>query len=565
MGFLHEWRNRPVRSGGHWWRTTGGLLLGLAAVELVTGLALMTVYTPSTTDAWASVWYIQYQVDLGAVIRGLHYYAAHAMIIVLAVHLVRVLLSGRYRPPYHWAWISGLLLAPVILMAAASGNLLPWGQKELGQAQVETHIVGSMPVIGPALQRLIVGGTEIGQRTLSNFFTVHVALLPLVGLVIGLLHLGQVVRADHAAAPQDEEVRRRRTVPYFPYQSVWNAWVFGVLLAGLLYMAVTRPVPLGPPADPALPSSPRPEWYFLALFELRRYFTGPLEFIATGVIPALLLGWLVILPVLHRVVGASVTRGLAVLTALGLVAAGGALTWLPLKRDASDAEHQAVVAELEQIARRAAELARLGIPPAGPAELLERDPVTMGPILFRQHCASCHPYGGEWAKEPKAADLKGFGTEEWIWGLVQKPDDPRFLGLTEHREMAEWSQDTLATAAEDEREEIRLAVRWLATHPTGTPAEDDEDSLFARGYEAFDAWCIECHTYEGDGGFNIKAPDFTGYGSVEWIASFIKNPADERFYGDEAEMPAFAEKLSDVQIQVLARWLAGQTEPVLDD
>lgn len=562
--FWHEWRNRPLTGGARWWRTTGALLLGLAGVQLLTGLTLMTVYTPSTTDAWPSVWYIQHRVDYGAVVRALHYYAAHAMIIVLAVHLVRVLVSGRFRPPYHWAWITGLLLAPVVLMLAASGNLLPWGQKELGQAQVETHIVGSMPVLGPMLQRLIVGGTELGQRALSTFFMVHVALLPLVGLVLGMVHLGQISHADRREATAAGADAQSVAASYFPYQSAWNAVAFAMLMGGLLYLAVTRPVPLGPPAHPGLPNSPRPEWYFLALFELRRYFTGPMEFVATGVIPVAILGWLILLPALHRVMGAVVARVLAVVTAAVLVAGGGLLTWLPLQRDAADAEHQAVLTELERVARRAATLAEFGVPPAGPAELLERDPVIMGPILYRQHCAACHPYGGQWAKEPKAADLKGFGTEEWIWGLVQKPDDPRFLGHTKHREMAEWSQETLAEATEDEREEIRQAVRWLAGHPTGVPEEEDE-SPFALGYEAFDAWCIECHTYEGEGGFNVKGPDFTGYGSAQWIEEFIRNPAAEKFYGDEAEMPAFAGKLTDVQIKVLARWLAGQTDPVLQE
>ena len=555
-----QWRNRPLPRGAAWWKCTGGLLLWLVALETLTGVLLLTVYTPSVTDAWASTWYIQYELPFGNLIRGLHYYGAHVLLIVVAIHLVRVLLTGAYRRPFYGVWITGLLLVPVVLLLAASGNPLPWSHKAVGQVQVETHIIGSMPGLGPVLQRLVVGGAELGQRTLSHFFALHVAVLPLVGVWLLWIHVQKLLAASRQAAAELADAPS-----YFPHQTVWNAVAFAIVLGGLVYLSLQRPAPLGPPADPTLPSSPRPEWYFLALFELRRYFTGALEFVATGILPGVLLLWFAALPLVERIVGRRLGRLLAWFSVLAVGSAAALLTWLPLRRDADDAQHQAIVSELDAIGERAVVLARLGIPPEGPAELLQRDPVTMGPILFRKHCATCHPYGGQWCEEPKASDLKGFGTEEWLWALVQKPDDPRFFGHTKHREMAEWSKETLATASEEEIEEIRRAVQWLAMHPKGTPEEEDKQSAFAQGYEAFDAWCIECHTYEGDGGFNIKAPDFTGYGSVEWIAAQIRNAASEHLYGEEAEMPAFEEKLTEVQIQVLARWLAGESDPVLDD
>jgi len=552
---LRWWRNRPVPGGPAWWKVTGALLLWLVVLEFVSGILLMLVYTPSATDAWASLVYLEERIAAGAVVRAIHFWAAQALLVVAGLHLVRLLITRAYRAPRELLWISGLLLAGLLVAFCVTGNPLPWSQKAYGQIEVEMHIIGSIPLVGPVAQRLLMGGTELGQRTLNHLYTLHVAVLPLLLVLFVGFHLSQLVRLGRSNGSADSE-----ELPYFPHQSIRNAVAVAVVVGAVLVLSYRYRAPLGPPADPVLPSSPRPEWYFLALFELRRYFTGNLEFVATALIPGLIGLWLVLLPWIDR--GGRAGKLISYATAVVLVLAHAVLTVLPVVRDARDEQHQAVVAELRKIGSRAIELAAQGVPPAGPGELLHRDPVTMGPILFRQHCTSCHSYGGEWAEEPKASDLKGFGSEEWIWGLVQNPADPRFFGRTKHKQMIQWSKETFATASDDEKAEIRQAVRWLATHPRGVPPEDDEQSEFAQGYMAFDGWCIECHTYEGDGGFNLKAPDFTGYGSEEWIARMIQNPADDALYGDSAEMPAFADKLTPLQIRVLARWLAGGTDPV---
>lgn len=557
--WMVRWRERPVPGGPAWWKVTGALLMWLVAIQVLTGILLMLVYTPSTTDAWASVYYIETRVSAGSLVRGLHFWSAQALIVVGGLHMLRLLLTRAYRAPRELLWIGGILLFGLILAFCVTGNPLPWSQKAYGQIEVESHIIGSIPVVGPVAQRLLLGGTELGQRTLNHLYTLHVAVLPLFLLILLLAHIPLVRRVTDLETNGSTDKER---LPYFPYQSIYNSIAVAVLVGLLLYISSVYAAPLGPPADPILPSSPRPEWYFLALFELRRYFTANLEFLATAVIPSLLALWLVLLPWLDR--GGAGGRVLSLGTAVLLLGGYVVLTVIPLRRDAADPEHQAVLEELEAIEKRSFELASNGVPPAGPAELLHRDPVIMGPILYREHCATCHPYGGQWAEDPKASDLKGFGTEEWIWGLVENPADPRYLGRTKHKQMIEWSRETLPTVSNEEKEEIRLAVRWLSTHPRGMPEEDDEESDFAKGFAAFDAWCIECHTYEGEGGFNIKAPDFTGYGSEEWIARMIRNPADESLYGKSAEMPAFEDKLTPLQIELLARWLAGNIAVVED-
>ncbi|MEX0586910.1 MAG: cytochrome b N-terminal domain-containing protein, partial [Pirellulales bacterium] len=168
-------RSRVLPNGPSWWFTSASCLLWLLAIEVVTGLLLMTTYSPAMTTAWASVHYIG-QSSFGGFVRGLHYYTSHALIILLAVHIVRVLLAAGFRAPRELIWITGLFLMPLLIVWAVTGNPLSASQKGMAQIEVEGNILGSTPVIGSLMQRILIGGDEVGQLTLTHLYFLHVGL-----------------------------------------------------------------------------------------------------------------------------------------------------------------------------------------------------------------------------------------------------------------------------------------------------------------------------------------------------------------------------------------------------
>jgi ubiquinol-cytochrome c reductase cytochrome b subunit len=293
------------------------------------------------------------------------------------------------------------------------------------------------------------------------------------------------------------------------------------------------------------------------LFELRRYFSGDWEIVATLLIPLAVLVILLAMPALDRRLPRRIGVAFRVFVVGGGLAGWGSLTYLAVDRDWNDPEFQAAQQSAAQLAARVRELATPGgIPPEGAIALLRDDPQTRGPILFADNCAACHRHGSDFRIGDEAADLADFGTEAWIRELLDDPGSPRFFGRTKLTRMKKWVDENLKNLEPEERAEIDLTVKWLAGHPRGVPDEGDE-SEFAKGFEAFSTWCIECHKYEGDGGTNIAGPDFTGYGSPEWIREMLVAPASAERYGKKSSMPSFGEKLSGREVEMLIGWLVG--------
>jgi ubiquinol-cytochrome c reductase cytochrome b subunit len=403
------------------------------------------------------------------------------------------------------------------------------------------------------IQRILIGGEEFGHLTLTHLYVLHVAVFPLLVFILLGLHVLQVFR--HGTAASSSLKLTEPPVSYWPYQSVRNIAAFAVSLSVVSVLALVKGAPLDAPADPTLPSTPRPEWYFLFLFELRRYFSGDWEIVATFVIPLIVLVVLLLMPALDRRLSKRLGAAFRMLVVCGGMAGWGTLTYLAVARDWSDPAFLAARASERQLAERARELAKPGsIPPEGAIALLRDDPQTRGPILFADNCAACHRHGDHFRVGDEAADLANFGTESWIRELLDDPGSLRFFGRTKLTRMKKWVEENLRDLGPQERIEINLTAKWLAGQPRGVPKEDDK-SEFGKGYEAFNKWCIECHSYEGEGGTNIAGPDFTGYGSPEWIRQMLVAPNSAERYGKKSSMPSFAEKLSERELEMLVGWL----------
>lgn len=582
-------RRRVLPGGPRWEYSTASCLLWLLVVEALTGFLLMATYSPSVTSAWASVHFIE-ESQAGSFIRGLHHYTSHALIVMFVIHIGRVLWRAGFRPPHELVWVTGLLLFPVTILWAITGNPLSATVRGMAQIEVEGNILGSTPLVGPWIQRMLIGGDEVGHLTLTHLYFLHVALLPLgVGLLLAV-HIAQVYRYGLATPHSLDSRELARSVPYWPYQTLRNMIVLAGVLGALSLMALVWKAPLDAPADPQLPHTPRPEWYFLCLFELRRYFTGNLEFVATLVIPLLGLGMLLAMPLVEGRCSARFSSGLrAGILFVGLGGWAG-LTLTSLARDWQDAEFRQSRAQTEAFGRRAGELANHNeVPPEGAIALLRGDPQTQGPLIFAQHCAACHSHldaagNGIAAHKPSAANLYGFAGRRWIAGLLdpQQFGSPNYFGNTRAAggdmagaiaEAFDKARTTESTAElRSQLEKAAWALSAEAALPDQLEADRRDQTTIAAGAELIGGAlnCTECHRFRDKGELG-SAPDLTGYGSRDWLVGIISNPQHERFYPDDRNdrMPAFAESADQPQtnllgpreVQLLADWLR---EPVAE-
>lgn len=280
----------------------GGLSLIAIVLQLVTGILLAFYYDPSPAGAYDSVDYITYQLPLGWLIRGLHVYNASAIVILIVLHMLRVFLSSAYKKPREITWLSGVIMLLLVLAIAFTGGLLPWDQRGYWATRVGTEIAASLPLIGPWVARLMRGGAIVGQATLTRFYVTHILLLPTALLGLIALHIQQLRR--HGVAPPITERARKlanQFAPFFPHWVVVDATLGLGLLALLTVLSWYQRAPLEFPADPSSTDFiPRPEWYFLFLFQMLKYFPGRLEPVASVVIPGLIVGSMILLPFLNN-------------------------------------------------------------------------------------------------------------------------------------------------------------------------------------------------------------------------------------------------------------------------
>lgn len=570
-----------IPGGARWRYVWGSTLVFCLFIQFVTGVFLWMGYSPSSQTAWESVFHIQYQTLGGWLLRGLHHYAAQAMIVLLVLHLLQVVMDGAYKAPREINFWFGWFLLQIVLALSLTGYLLPWDQKGFWATKVTTNIIANVPLLGPVFQKLVVGGPEYGHHTLTRFFALHAGVLPAALIAMLAWHIYLFRRHGITAA----NPKRNPDEKFWPQQVFKDAVACLIVLAVILFL-IARPrlldphAPLGAeltaPADASEPySAARPEWYFLFLFQFLKYIPGHLETLGAVVLPGLAMGVLFLLPFLgrskwgHRFSLAYLISGLLVI---------GALTWAALWQDRNDPDYQAAVREAKRNAERIKVLAQspAGIPVEGAATLLRRDPYTQGPKLFARHCASCHRFDGHDAlgrpvKDPQtASDLKGFATRRWLAGLLDPEGitSTNYLGGTRHRDgkMVRFVKRDVANFSAEQQERLRkviLAVSAEAALKTQRQLDEQDAALIEEGRKLIaseDMRCTECHQFRKPDE-DATAPDLTGYGSREWLLDFLRDPGHARFYGSRNDrMPAFGKEeiLDETTLGLLVDWLRGE-------
>lgn len=291
-GVIGPLARHPVPPGARWSYIFGSATVIAFLLQMVTGAALATLYVPSAGQAYQSLQFISEHAMFGRILRGMHYFGASAMIVLMVIHLIRVFLFASYKFPREVNWLSGAVLMLLVLGLGFTGQLLRWDQNAIWSVVVGAEQAGRTPFIGDFMARLVLGGTNLGADTLTRFFTLHVFVLP--GLVILLLslHLYLVIRNGISEPPQAGRPVERATyrswyrrmldehgVPFWP-KAVWRDAVAMAIVVGVVLLLAWKvgPPPIGDPPDPSLVKAhPRPDWYFLFYFALLAIMPHALE------------------------------------------------------------------------------------------------------------------------------------------------------------------------------------------------------------------------------------------------------------------------------------------------
>src|ERR1700674_4797506 len=407
----------PIPGGARFAYVFGSGLLFIFISQVITGIFLALYYVPSADHAHTTVSYITKAVTAGSFLRSLHAYGASAMIIVLLLHLSQTYIYGSYKGPREILWVSGCVLFALVLGMAFTAYLLPWDQRAYFATAVGTNAASEVPLIGESIKRMMRGGTEMGTLTISRFFVAHVFLIPACIFALVASHIF-LFRKAGAAGPANEDPYEPKHKPelFYPRQVVMDLSLTALLIIGLGLLCFFVPMQLGPPANPAdAQYVPRPEWYYLPIFQWLKYWHGSAAVIGVLVIPTLLVLAILALPFLDRGVERRPWRRPVAMGAYGVVVfmlLGLGLRSQYLDRRDSGVAHQLTKqkAEEDEYARKPFE-PELSSASLAAANMTLADPLAAkGKTIFEaQSCNACHGDGG--VGTAAAPLLVGIGTK----------------------------------------------------------------------------------------------------------------------------------------------------------
>jgi ubiquinol-cytochrome c reductase cytochrome b subunit len=301
---------RAVAGPMGWWYVFGSASLTLLLVQILTGIGLALVYVPSADKAYDSLLSLNYDQSLGWFLRALHYYAGSGMVVLVLAHMTQVFLHGAHKYPRELTWVLGVFLLLCTLGMFFTGQVLRWDPDAYWGLAVGGSMAGRVPVLGPWVVRVMLGGPVIGGDSLSRFFALHVFIIPGALLFFLAVHLWLVLKRGVSAPPvpgqpvdpktYDEEYEKqlKAGVPFLGDAMLKDAFFSAVaVIVVVVLAAVLGPKgPSGPP-DPTLPgANPRPEWPFLWLFALLALSPPGAETFIILVFPVLLIGILFLVP-----------------------------------------------------------------------------------------------------------------------------------------------------------------------------------------------------------------------------------------------------------------------------
>ncbi|HTC93272.1 MAG TPA: cytochrome b N-terminal domain-containing protein [Terriglobales bacterium] len=461
---IREVMEHPVpRQTASWWYVFGSAALTIFIFQFVTGILLALVYVPSAGEAWNSLQTLNHQIALGWFIRALHGWGSNFMMAIVIIHMVQVFLFGAYKFPRELTWILGVFLLLFTFGMAFTGQVLRFDQDAYWGLGIGASIASRVPVLGPALVNLILGGPIIAGATLSRFFALHVFVIP--GLLIGFvgLHVLMVLKLGVNEWPMPGRIVRRATyvreyheltakdgVPFVPY-AIWKDIVFSAFILLSIATCAVLLGPFGPGGQPdptIIQTAPRPDSFFLWIYALLSFLPPAAETPILLIAPLIGIVVLLLLPFFAGEGEKSwKRRPIAVLVILVAAVSLGTLTHL--------GEHTPWSPVMDAWSGQ----------PIPAAYLKNRTPLELqGALIFQsKQCHNCHSLGGEGGKRGPALDRVA---------VLLTPDQ-----LV--RQVIQGGGNMPAYGKNLSPAETTALVKFLATlHPSGqAPAQDSSRAI----------------------------------------------------------------------------------------
>jgi ubiquinol-cytochrome c reductase cytochrome b subunit len=297
---IRETMEHPVpRETASWFYVFGSAAFVVFILQIVTGILLALIYVPSAGEAWNSLQTLNHDVALGWFIRGLHGWGSNFMVAIVLIHMVQVFLFGAYKYPRELTWIVGVLLLLVTLGMAFTGQVLRFDQDAYWGLGIGASIASRVPLMGPSIVKLMLGGPIIAGATLSRFFALHVFVVPGLLIAFVALHLLMVLKLGINEWPMPGRVVRKSTyvkeyheltkkdgLPFVP-GAIWKDLFFAAFILLSIAACAWYFGPFGPsgPPDPTIiQTAPRPDFFFLWLYAVLSFLPPSME------TPALLIG-----------------------------------------------------------------------------------------------------------------------------------------------------------------------------------------------------------------------------------------------------------------------------------
>ena len=342
---IREAAEHPVpRNTASWWYVFGSAALIVFCLQLVTGILLALTYVPSAGEAWSSLQALNHDITLGWFIRALHGWGSNFMVALVLIHMMQVFLFGAYKFPRELTWIVGIFLLLMTLGMAFSGQVLRFDQDAYWGLGIGASIASRVPIAGPAVVKLMLGGPIIAGATLSRFFAMHVFVIPAILIGCVGLHVLMVLKLGINEWPMPGRIVKRATylkeyheltkkdgAPFVPY-AVWKDMFFAAFILLAVAACALWFGPFGPTGRPdptIIQTVPKPDYFFLWLYALLSLLPPSLEtpFLLIG--PVVVILGLLLLPFLSGEGEKSwKRRPIAVLTVMLIAVTLGTFTHL---------------------------------------------------------------------------------------------------------------------------------------------------------------------------------------------------------------------------------------------
>lgn len=533
--FLYE--DIPASAG--WHQIIGSMAAFFFVIQVLTGALLAFNYAPTPGEAYNSVKYIMTEITGGPLIRGLHHWGASMMLIIVVLHMIQVFIYGAYKKPREATWMVGVTLLLITLGFGLTGYLLPWDNRAYWGTVVTTQIAAQAPIAGPYLLRLLGSQGAVGNVTFSRFYALHTVLLPPLTIILIGIHIYLVRK--HGVAPAADDTAPKRK--FFPEQVFKDTVGIAVGFIILFIMAIVAKVPLERLANPTDTAYiPRPEWYFLFLFQFLKFFKGSLEVVGSVVLPGLAVLTLFLIPFIDRGPMIRLEKRTFAITFVLLAAIAwtglttAAVVTTPKNQESAD-DTETPATETPEAAAPAAASPATQL--AAWQRLTPEELAGLG-IFKKQGCMGCHPGAGQTGIGPDLTKIPA--NQRNIAWLVPHFKNPSQI-------VPGSAMPPVDLPAADLNALSLLVLTFTPENEAGILAAPDFATRGAMLYQT--NHCSGCHQINGVGA-NL-GPALDGVGLRHDRAWLEKHFADPAAVSKDSIMPAY--KFMPMDLDAICKYL----------